>query len=115
MFESQVVACTRGAGQSPSLRIGTHSDLLRIMSRTWLRDMANWIEPANSRFLDGIANRSIKFKVTRIGSVMTEVLLNGKNTRVVLYLHDHSQPRDWQIVLEPIANVPDEPFWSPHQ
>ena len=49
-------------------------------------------------------------KVTRIGSVMTKVLSNGKNTRVVLYLHDHSQPRDWQIVLEPIAYVPDEPF-----
>ena len=110
MFESQVVACTRGAGESPSLCIGTHPDLPWIMSRTWLDDMANWVEPAKLELLNGIANRSIKFKVTRIGSVMREVLLKGKNTRVVLYLPDHSQPRDWQIVLEPIANAPDQPF-----
>ena len=110
MFESQVAACTKGAGESPSLRIGTHSDLPRIMSRTWLDARANWIEPAKLELLDGIPYRNIKFKVIRIGSVMTKVLLNGKNTRVVLYLHDHSQPRDWQIVLEPIAYVPDEPF-----
>ena len=110
MFESQVAACTKGAGKSPSLRIGTHSDLPRIMSRTWLDAMANVIEPAKLELLDGIANCGIKLTVNHIGSVMTEVLLNGKNTRVVLYLQDHSQPRDWQIVLEPTANAPDQPF-----
>ena len=60
--------------------------------------------------MDGIASGIVKFGVTGIGSVLAEVKLNGKDTRLQLHLPDSTMPSKWLVVMEPIANSPDEAF-----
>ena len=42
------------------------------------------------------------FTVTRMGSVLTEAVLNGKDTRLFLHLPDKNKMNECTIVLEPL-------------
>ena len=49
--------------------------------------------------------------VTKIGSVLTEAILNVKNTRQFLHLPDKNKTNQWPIVMEHLpTGSADEPF-----
>ena len=73
--------------------------------------MEAWQDGATAELMKGTAGLKIRFTVTRIGSVLTEAVLNGKNTRLFLHLPDKDQMNQWAIVMEPLATgSTDEPF-----
>ena len=90
--------------------VGLHPDLDEVMSSDWIDAMLEWREKAQRELMDGIASGIVKFGVTGIGSVLAEVKLNGKDTRLQLHLLDSSKPREWTIVMEPLAWEANEPF-----
>ena len=53
---------------------------------------------------------TIQFGITMNGGVLTTAKLNSKDTRVSLYHEDGTKPLEWTVVLEPLANSPDEAF-----
>ena len=55
-------------------------------------------------------NADFKFIVNRIGGVQAVLMLNGKRTRVELYLPEPTRARAWTILMEPLAISPDEQF-----
>ena len=73
------------------------------MSRGWLASMEAWEDGATAELMEGIASLKIRFTVTSMGSVLTEALLNGKNTRLFLHLPDKNKMNEWTIVMEPLA------------
>ena len=90
--------------------VGLHPDLDGVMSSDWIEAMLEWRDKAQRELMDGIAGGVVKFGVTRIGSVLAEVKLNGKDTRRQLHLPDSTMPSEWVVVMEPIANSPNEAF-----
>ena len=110
-FNDQVSKVQVGAaGEGPLIAFTTHPGLTGFMSTDWFAAMDGWLPDAKAQILQGIANRIIKFGVTSIGSVMTECVVNGKNTRLTLFPQDRSQPREWFVMIEPLANSADESF-----
>ena len=110
LFEDQVKKHNRKGRDGPECSVGLHPDLDGVMSRDWLEAMLEWRDKAQFELMDGIAKGTVKFGVTRIGSVLAEVKLNGKDTRLQLHLPDSTMPSEWMVVMEPIANSPNEAF-----
>ena len=103
MFEAQMMLYVGGHAAAPFCRVGTHPDLQRVMSRSWLASMEAWEDGATAELMEGIASFKIRFTVTRMGSVLTEAVLNGKSTRLFLHLPDKNKMNEWTIVMEPLA------------
>ena len=103
MFEAQMMLYVGGHAAAPLCHVGTHPDLQRVMSRGWLASMEAWEDGATAELMEGIASLKIRFTVTRMGSVLTEAVLNGKNTRLFLHLPDKNKMNEWAIVMEPLA------------
>ena len=80
------------------------------MSTDWMSGMAAWEGKAIEKLMQHIANADFKFKVNRIGGVQAVLMLNGKRTRVELYLPEPTRARAWTILMEPLAISPDEQF-----
>ena len=110
LFESQIKKYLLGIDDPPQILFSTHPDLQRVMSTNWMSGMAAWEEKANEELMQHIANADFKFKVNRIGGVQTVLMLNGKRTRVELYLPEPTRARAWTILMEPLATSPDEQF-----
>ena len=110
LFQTQIKKYRRGVDDPPEIRVGTHPDLERVMSTDWMSGMAAWEGKATEELLQHIANADFKFKVNRIGGVQAVLMLNGKRTRVELYLPEPTRARAWMILMEPLAVSPDEQF-----
>jgi len=110
LFEHQVTRYYKGKDVEPEIKVGTHPDLPRVMTTEWLAGMAAWKDKAVEEMMLQIATGDLKFSVSDIGSVQAVVMLNGKSTRVELYLPDQKRARSWAIIMEPLANSPWEPF-----
>ena len=110
LFMYQVNKHSRKGRDGPECGVGLHPDLDEVMSSDWIDAMLEWREKAQRELMDGIASGIVKFDVTGIGSVLAEVKLNGKDTRLQLHLPDSTMPSKWLVVMEPIANSPNEAF-----
>ena len=110
MFNAQLLMHRIAHDAGPTFFIGSHPDLQRVMSRSWLDSMELWLPGAKAELLEGLADCTIKFEVTRIGGVQSIAVLNGKNTRLFLYLEDSNKKREWTVIVEPLADGVDEPF-----
>ena len=111
MFEAQMALRATGHAAAPFCSVVTHPDLQRVMSHAWLASMEAWQDGATAELMEGTAGFKIRFTVTRIGSVLTEAVLNGKNTRLFLHLPDKNKMSEWTIVMEPLATgSADEAF-----
>ena len=115
VFEHQLRDFRRGKHDAPTIRVGTHHDLLRVMGIEWLAEMNAWEEKATEELMQHLANGGVEFVVTRIGAIIAEVVLNAKLTRIQLYLPHKERSREWTIVMEPLAYSPHEPFWDEGQ
>ena len=105
MFEAQMVLCVIGHAAAPLCCVRTHPDLQRVMGRGWLASMEAWEDVATAELMKGIASFKIRFTVSRIGSVLTEAVLNGKNTRLFLHLPEKNKINEWTIVMEPLSST----------
>ena len=103
MFEAQMMLYVGGDAAAPIFRVGTHPDLPRAMSCDWLASMEAWEHAATAELMEGVASFKIRFTVTRVGSVVTEAVLNGKSTRLFLHLPDKNKVNEWTIIMEPLA------------
>ena len=103
MFEAQMMLYVGGGAAAPIFRVGTHPDLPRAMSCDWLASMEAWEHAATAELMEGVASFKIRFTVTRVGGVVTEAVLNGKSTRLSLYLSDKKRMNEWTIIMEPLA------------
>lgn len=114
MFEAQMLLYRIGHQEHPTICIGTHQNLHRKMSHTWLAAMNEWADKAHDDLVQMLDDSKIKWTITRIGSVITEIHLNTKDTRLQLYLPDKTKPQSWTIVMEPLHyGGPDDPFNEP--
>ena len=109
-FNQQVRDVQGGRGEGPSIRFTTHPGLPQYQSPEWLAAMDGWLTAAKAEVLRCIADDSIRFHVSRIGSVLTEAVVIGKTTGIVLYADGRSQSNIWTICLEPLAHNRDEAF-----
>ena len=110
LIETQIKNYRRSKDDLPEIRVSTHPDLERVMSTDWISGMENWEGKATEELLQHIANADFKFIVNRIGGVQAVLMLNGKRTRVELYLPEPTRARAWTILMEPLAISPDEQF-----
>ncbi len=110
LFEAQIKKYRQGKDGGPEIMVGTHPDLPRVMCIDWMAGMAAWKENAIQELSVKMSLNAVRFAVDGIGGVKTVLLLNGKHTRVELFLPDHRQPRNWTIILEPLASSREELF-----
>ena len=111
MFEAQMLLYRSGHQAAPTIHIGTHPGLDRSMSDTWLAAMNEWADTAHDDLVQMLADGNIKWSISRIGAVLTEIQLNNKDTRLQLYLPDKANKQSWTIVMEPLHyGGPDDPF-----
>ena len=101
-----------GAHGAPTILIGVHPDLDRVMDDDWLKAMRDdWQPKAHDELVQMLADGKVEWSVTRIGAVQSVVKLNHYETRLYLYLPDKKNyPRKWTIVMEPLPPDTDMPI-----
>ena len=107
LFEKQMKAYRRGKQGPPEIDVGFHPGLQRMMTAEWLEGMHAWSNTSIPELTQKLADGEVEFQVDRIGGVKTVLELNGKTTRVELYMPDKTNARSWRIVMEPLAYSPN--------